>query len=85
MLTKLVEALIVDGTHVGSTPTRSTNFYMNQTTQDRKYTINFTDSDRAKAILARLIDHYMRTKHADIVEQMKQYITEQFENRRDTD
>lgn len=58
---------------------------MSTTTQYRKQTINYTDSDRAKAILAQLIDHYMRTKHADVVERMKQYITEQFEERRRTD
>jgi len=56
--------------------------------QERKinrHTVNYTDSDRAKVILAQLIDHYMRTKHADVVEQMKQYITEQFENKHNTD
>ena len=58
---------------------------MNRTSQGNKYTINYTDSDHAKAILARLIDHYMRTKHADVVDQMKQYITDQFEKQRDTD
>lgn len=57
----------------------------NQTSQGRKYTVDYTDSDRAKAILAQLIDHYMRTKHADVVEQMKLYITEQFENIHNTD
>lgn len=55
----------------------------NQTSQGRKYTVDYTDSDRAKAILAQLIDHYMRTKHADVVEQMKQYITEQFKSSTD--
>jgi len=57
----------------------------NQTTQERKYTVNYTDSDRAKVILAQLMDDYMRTKHGDVVEQMKQYITEQFETIRNTD
>ena len=56
----------------------------NQTTQEHKinrHTVNYTDSDRAKAMLAELINHYMRTKHADVVEQMKQYITDEFEKR----
>ena len=56
---------------------------MTTATQKNKHTINYTDSDRAKAILAQLIDHYMRTKHADVVEQMKQYITEQFKSSAD--
>lgn len=56
---------------------------MNRTTQGNKYTVNYIDSDRAKAILAQLIDHYMRTKHADVVEQMKQYITDQFKSSTD--
>lgn len=56
---------------------------MNRTTQGNKYTVNYTDSDRAKAILTQLIDHYMRTKHADVVEQMKQYITDQFKSSTD--
>lgn len=50
-----------------------------------KHTINYTDSDRAKAMLAELINHYMRTKHADVVEQMKQFIADEFENRPKTD
>ena len=60
----------------------------NQTTQEHKInkrTVNYTDSDRAKAMLAELINHYMRTKHADVVEQMKQYIAKQFENKHNTD
>lgn len=57
----------------------------NTTTQGRKFTINYTDSDHAKAILAQLIDHYMREKHADVIEQMKQYIADHFEQRSNTD
>lgn len=54
---------------------------MNKTTQGRKFTIDYTDSDRAKAILAQLIDHYMHEKHADVIEQMKQFIADQFDQR----
>jgi len=49
-----------------------------------KQTVNYTDSDRAKAILSQLIDHYMRTKHADVVEKMKQFITDEFEKQSNT-
>lgn len=48
-----------------------------------KHTIDFTDSDRANAILANLINHYMRYKHADVVDQMKQYIENQFKSSTD--
>lgn len=48
-----------------------------------KHTIDYTDSDRANAILSNLINHYMRTKHADVVEQMKQYIEKQFKSSTD--
>lgn len=51
---------------------------MNQTTQCNKHKVYYTDSDRAKSMLTELIDHYMRTKHADVIEQMKQFITDQF-------
>jgi hypothetical protein len=57
----------------------------NQTIQERKYTVNYTDSDLAKKILAQLMDDYMRAEHGDVVEHMKQYITEQFEDIRNTD
>lgn len=56
---------------------------MNQTTQGRKYTVNYTDSDHAKAILAQLIDRYMHENHADVIERMKQFITDQFKSSTD--
>ena len=48
-----------------------------------KHTVNYTDSDRAKAILSQLIEHYMRVKHADVVERMKRYIEDQFKSSTD--
>lgn len=48
-----------------------------------KHTIDFTDPDRANAILSNLINHYMRSKHADVVDQMKQYIENQFKSSTD--
>ena len=56
---------------------------MKQTTQRRKFTVNYTDSDRAKVILSQLIDHYMRENHAEVIEQMKQFITDQFKSSTD--
>ena len=56
---------------------------MNQTTQGNKFTVNYTNSDRAKAILSQLIDHYMRENHAEVIEQMKQFITDRFKSSTD--
>lgn len=48
-----------------------------------KHTIDYTDSDQANAILSNLINHYMRIKHADVVDQMKQHIEKQFKSSTD--
>lgn len=45
-----------------------------------KYTIECTDSDRAKACLSELITWYMKRKHPDVVDRMKQMITEHIQS-----
>ena len=46
-----------------------------------KCTIDFTDSDKAKACLSELITWYMKHKHPDVIDKMKQLITDHIQSK----
>ncbi len=46
-----------------------------------KYKINFTDSDKAKACLTELMIWYMKSNHPDVIDKMKQLITEHVQSK----
>lgn len=73
MTTKLVDALIVDVTHVGSTPTRSTIFMSKQI-------INYDEQDIINCHVNNLLIWWMQTKHPDEVEKIKEYVEQEFKS-----